>query len=136
MPASHSVELRNSTNKRQATCMSFVIEPGSSRTKNWNVILPIVWRLSALVQKPSMAPDQWFQTLGPQMCLDYSCQKPRPAQLVVKSSGSFSPRTSGHLRLGTAALDSLGKEGSFHMAFFSKLEPNTWYPPFLQNLYF
>ena len=44
------------------------------------------------------------QTLGFQMFFDYNSQKSWPAQLVVKASGSFSPRISGDPRLGTSAL--------------------------------
>ena len=48
---------------------------------------------------------QWYPILGPQIFLDYNSQKSWPAQLVVKASGSFNPRTSGDPRLGTTILD-------------------------------
>ena len=37
----------------------------------------------------------------PQKFLDYNSQKSWPAQLVVKASGSFGPRTPGDPKLGT-----------------------------------
>ena len=49
--------------------------------------------------------EQWFPTLGGQMFLDYSSQKSWPAQLVVKASGSFNPRTSGHPRLEAVSIE-------------------------------
>ena len=53
--------------------------------------------------------EQWFPTLGPQMFLDLNSQKPWPAQLMVKASGSFSPRTSGDPRLGTTNTEETGR---------------------------
>ena len=47
---------------------------------------------------------QWFPTLGPHMFLDYFSQESWPAQLVVKASGSFGPKTPGNPRLGAIAL--------------------------------
>ena len=47
---------------------------------------------------------QWHPTLGLQMFLDFNSQKSWPAEVVVKASGSCSPRTSGGPRLGTTAL--------------------------------
>ena len=47
--------------------------------------------------------EQWFPTFDPQMFLDYNLQKSWPAQLVVKASGSFHPRTSEEPRLGATA---------------------------------
>ena len=38
---------------------------------------------------------QWFPTLCPQMFLNYNSQKSWSAQLAVKDSENFSPRTSG-----------------------------------------
>ena len=44
---------------------------------------------------------QWSPTLGLQMFLDFNSQKSWPAEVVVKASGSCSPRTSGGPRLGS-----------------------------------
>ena len=56
---------------------------------------------------PSLMPHtlhQWSPTLDLQMFLDFSSQKFWPVEVVVKISGSCSPRTSGGPRLGTTAL--------------------------------
>ena len=46
---------------------------------------------------------QWSPTLSLQMFLNFNSQKSWPAKVVVKSSESYSPRTSGGPRLGTTA---------------------------------
>ena len=48
--------------------------------------------------------EKWSPTLGLQMFLDYNSQKPSPP-LMARISGSWSPRTSGGLRLRTTALE-------------------------------
>ena len=48
---------------------------------------------------------QWLLILGPHILLDDTSQKSWSAQIMVKASGSFSPRTSGDSRLGTTALE-------------------------------
>ena len=53
----------------------------------------------------SLCPlHQWSPTLGLQMFLDFNSQKSWPAEIMVKASGSCSPKTSGGPRLGTTAL--------------------------------
>ena len=47
---------------------------------------------------------QWSPTLGLQMFLDFNSQKSWLAEVVVKASGSCSPRTSGGPGLGTTDL--------------------------------
>ena len=47
---------------------------------------------------------QWSPTLGLQMFLDFNSQKSWPAEVVVKVSGSCSPRTSGGPKLGTTRI--------------------------------
>ena len=42
--------------------------------------------------------------MGLQMFLDFNSQKSWPAEVVVKASGSCSPRTSGGPRLETTAI--------------------------------
>ena len=54
--------------------------------------------------KARMPLNLWFPTLGPHLFLDYNSQKSWPAQLVLKASGCFSPRTSCDPRLGTNVL--------------------------------
>ena len=47
-------------------------------------------------------------TLGLQMFLDFNSQKFWPAEVVVRASGSCSPRTSGGPRLGTTGIANTG----------------------------
>ena len=47
---------------------------------------------------------QWFLTFVTRMFLNYNSQKPQPAQLVVKASGSCSPKLLSNPRLRTSGL--------------------------------
>ena len=60
------------------------------------------------------AIDQWSPTLGLQMFLDFNSQKSWLAEVVVKASGTCSPKTSGGPRLGTTALHHTGSSFSLH----------------------
>ena len=55
--------------------------------------------------------EQWFLTFGLQIFLDFNSQKSWPKEVVVKASGSCSPRPSGGPRLGTMALEDSGIHG-------------------------
>ena len=80
----------------------FICKSWSRKKSKWALL-----RTAAGLDMPGVDVgflQQWFPTLGPQMFLDYNSQKSWPAQLLVKASGSFSPRTTGVPKLGTTAL--------------------------------
>ena len=54
--------------------------------------------------------DQWFLTFVTGMFLNYNSQKPQPAQLVVKASGSCSPKLLSNPRLRTSGLDQVAAQ--------------------------
>ena len=62
-------------------------------------------KLVEVANIPEDILHQWSPTLGLQMFLDFNSQKSWPAEVVVKASGSCSPRTSGDPRLETTVLE-------------------------------
>ena len=52
-----------------------------------------------------MGLEQWFLTFVTRMLLNCNSQKPKSGQLVVKASGSCSPKLLSNPRLRTSALD-------------------------------
>ena len=61
------------------------------------------------------AVKQWFLTFVTRMFLNCSSQKPQPAQLVMKASGSCSPKLLSNPRLRTSDLANIYKEVNFIM---------------------
>ena len=58
------------------------------------------------MRESEVRSQQKSPTLGIQMFLDFNSQKSWPAKVVVKASGSCSPRTLEGPRLGTTELES------------------------------
>ena len=56
-----------------------------------------------------LALNQWFLTFVTRMLLNCNSQKPQPAQLVVKASGSCSPKLLSNPKLRTSALNHFKK---------------------------
>ena len=72
----------------------------SSQHGHW---LCWLWESGSLRMNPIIV-DQWFLTFVTQMLLNCSSQKPQSAQLVVKASGSCSPKLLSNPRLRTSVL--------------------------------
>ena len=70
--------------------------------QNCSVCIYIICRCDSL--------QQWFLTFVTQMFLNCNSQKPQPAQLVVKTSGSCSPILLSNPRLRTSDLNNIPDE--------------------------
>ena len=67
--------------------------------KGWDTGSPVLENVADLGER------QWSPTLCLQMFLGFNSQKSWPAEVVVKTSGSYSPKTSGGPRLRTTKLE-------------------------------
>ena len=63
-----------------------------------------------------VALGQWFLTFVTRMFLNCNSQKPQPAQLLVKASGSCSPKLLSNPRLRTSALENMVAALSMHLS--------------------
>ena len=91
---------------------------------------PVLWKIRGnidlnpglLSTSPSLNPlQQWFLTFVTQMLLNCNSQKPQSAQLVVKASGSCSPKLLSNPRLRTSGLDCAQRLGGKCIGPFSDL---------------